>query len=57
MEKKRKRMNMRREYEEEVQRQMRDSSESSSIFAHDTALEPGKPVTLEDVLSFTKTAR
>ncbi|KAL7549016.1 hypothetical protein ACHAWF_012281, partial [Thalassiosira exigua] len=56
MVKKRKRMNMRREYEEEVQRQMRDSSESSSI-AYETALEPGKPVTLEEVLSFTKTAR
>ena len=62
MEKKRKRMNMRREYEEEVQRQMRDSSESSSTInaVHDDncmALEPGKPVTLEEVLSFTKTAR
>ena len=56
MEKKRKRMNMRREYEEEVQRQMRDSSESSSR-PHETALEPGRPVTLEEVLSFTKTAR
>jgi len=60
MEKKRKRMNMRREYEEEVQRQMRDSSESSSIAApHDNnaALEPGMPVTLEEVLSFTKISR
>ncbi|KAL7541166.1 hypothetical protein ACHAXR_013154 [Thalassiosira sp. AJA248-18] len=56
IEKKRKRMNMRREYEEEVQRQMRDSSESISI-DNETALEPGKPVTLEDVLVFTKTAR
>jgi hypothetical protein len=56
IEKKRKRMSARREYEEKVQRQMRDSSESSSR-NHDTALEPGKPVTLEEVLSFTKTAR
>lgn len=55
MQKKRKRMDMRREYEEEVQRQMRDSSESSSN--HENALEPGKSVTLEEVLSFTKTAR
>ena len=53
MEKKRKRMNMRREYEG----QMRDSSESSSINHALTTLEPGKPVTLEEVLSFTKTAR
>ncbi len=51
-EKKRKRMVSRREYEEEL-RQMRDSSESNS----DAALEPGKPVTLEEVLSLTKTAR
>jgi hypothetical protein len=56
MEKKRKRMSARKEYEEEWQRQMRDSSESSA--RNDTStLEPGKPVTLEDVLSFTKTAR
>ncbi|KAL7473123.1 hypothetical protein ACHAXS_013518, partial [Conticribra weissflogii] len=56
LEKKRKRMNMRREYEEEV-RQMRDSSESSSCQHHESAFEPGRPVTLEEVLSFTKTAR
>jgi len=57
LEKKRKRMNMRREYEEEVQRQMRDSSESSLCQHHESVFEPGQPVTLEDVLSFTKTAR
>ncbi|KAL3790596.1 hypothetical protein HJC23_008802 [Cyclotella cryptica] len=56
IEKKRKRMSARKEYEEEWQRQMRDSSESSSRNETCT-LEPGKPVTLEDVLSFTKTAR
>jgi len=57
MEKKRKRrMNMRREYEEEVQRQTGDSSESSSI-ADEAALDAGSPVSLEEVLSFTKIAR
>jgi hypothetical protein len=53
--KKRKRMNMRREYEEKVQQEM-ESSEGSrdrgEIF-----LRPGKPVTLDTVLSFTKIAR
>eukprot|EP00986_Skeletonema_menzelii_P016287 scaffold14160_cov169-Skeletonema_menzelii.AAC.1 len=52
LEKKRKRRESRREYEEEL-RQMRDSSENNS----DAALEPGMPVTLEEVLSLNKTAR
>lgn len=51
-EKKRKRMVSRREYEEEL-RQMHDSSENNS----DAALEPGQPVTLEEVLALTNTAR
>jgi hypothetical protein len=53
--KKRKRMNMRREYEEKVQQEM-ESSEGS----HDRgelSLKPGRPVTLDKVLSFTKIAR
>jgi hypothetical protein len=49
MDKKRKRMNMRREYEEQVQHDM-ESSESSD-FA------PGKPSTLDTALSFSKRAR
>jgi hypothetical protein len=57
IEKKRKRMSARKEYEEDLQRQMRDSSESSSNPKDMDVLEPGKPVTLEDVLSFSKTAR
>uniref|UniRef100_A0A7S2EVQ8 PAS domain-containing protein n=2 Tax=Ditylum brightwellii TaxID=49249 RepID=A0A7S2EVQ8_9STRA len=58
IEKKRKRMNMRREYEEEVQRQMQESSESSTgTSTADAVLKPGKPITLDKVLSFTKTAR
>ncbi|KAK1748405.1 hypothetical protein QTG54_000344 [Skeletonema marinoi] len=52
LEKKRKRRESRREYEEEL-RQTRDSSENNS----DAALEPGMPVTLEEVLCITKTAR
>ena len=55
-EKKRKRRVQRREYEEGVQRQLRDSSESLSS-PKDSPLLPGQPVSLEDVLSFTKTAR
>jgi hypothetical protein len=56
MEKKRKRMSARKEYEEDL-RQMRDSSESSSKLNDADVFEPGKPVTLEDVLSFSKSAR
>ena len=53
--KKRKRMNMRREYEEKVQQEM-ESSEGS----HDRGevlIRPGRPVTLDKVLSFTKIPR
>lgn len=57
IEKKRKRMSARKEYEEDLQRQMRDSSESSSKPKDMDVFEPGKPVTLEDVLSFSKSAR
>jgi hypothetical protein len=52
--KKRKRMNMRREYEEKVEQEM-DSSETSRD--RDVVIRPGKPVTLDKVLSFTKTPR
>lgn len=55
-EKKRKRRVQRREYEEGVQRQLRDSSETTSS-PNESPLLPGQPVSLEDVLSFTKTAR
>ena len=52
--KKRKRMNMRREYEEKVEQEM-ESSESSRD--REVVIRPGKPVTLDKVLSFTKTPR
>ncbi|KAL3924388.1 MAG: hypothetical protein SGILL_001078 [Bacillariaceae sp.] len=48
--KKRKRMNMRREYEEKLQ-------ESDASRDREIVLRPGKPVTLDKVLSFTKTPR
>ena len=51
--KRRHRMNMRREYENE----RRDSSSSSDPQDSSTLLPAGKPITLEEVLSFTKTAR
>jgi hypothetical protein len=50
IEKKRKRMNMRREYEQEL-----ESSEASRD--GEIIIRPGKPVTLDKVLSFTKTPR
>ena len=53
--KKRKRMNKRREYEEKVQQEM-ESSESSSTKGA-IVLRPGRPVTLDKVLSFTNIAR
>jgi hypothetical protein len=53
--KKRKRMNMRREYEEKVQQEM-ESSEGSRDRG-ESFLRPGRPVTLDKVLSFTKIAR
>lgn len=52
--KKRKRMNMRREYEEKVEQEM-ESHEGSR--GKEIVLRPGKPVTLDKVLSFTKTPR
>lgn len=53
IDKKRKRMNMRREYEEKVQQEM-ESSEGSD---ENEFLKPGRPVTLDKVLSLTKKAR
>lgn len=50
--KKRKRMNMRREYEEQVQQELGSESSSDTL-----VLRPGKPVTLDAVLSFSKNAR
>ena len=54
--KKRKRMNMRREYEEKVQQEM-ESSEASLECDENSLLKPGRPVTLDKVLSFTKLPR
>lgn len=54
--KKRKRMNMRREYEEKVQQEM-ESSEGSIERDENMLLKPGRPVTLDKVLSFTKVPR
>ncbi len=56
LDKKRKRMNMRREYEEKVQQEM-ESSEGSHERDENMLLKPGKPVTLDKVLSFTKVPR
>ena len=55
MDKKRKRMDMRREYEEQVQLNM-ESSESSDG-QQKAAVLPGKPVTLDTALSFSRMAR
>ena len=52
--KKRKRMDMRREYEEKVEEEM-ESSESSTKGA--ISLRPGRPISLDKVLSFTKIPR
>jgi hypothetical protein len=52
--KKRKRMNMRRLFEEKVEQEM-ESSEASQ--AGEVLIRPGKPITLDKVLSFTKTPR
>ena len=46
-------MNMRREYEEKVQQEM-ESSEASD---ENESMKPGRPVTLDKVLSLTKKAR
>lgn len=53
--KKRKRMDMRREYEEKVQEDL-ESSESSATNGV-VSLRPGRPITLDKVLSFTKIPR
>jgi len=53
IDKKRKRMNMRREYEEKVQQEM-ESSEASD---ENEPMKPGRPITLDKVLSLTKKAR
>ena len=52
--KKRKRMNMRREYEDKMEQEM-ESSESSD--GKEGILHPGKPITLDKAVSFTKTAK
>jgi hypothetical protein len=56
--KKRKRMNMRREYEDQMEQEM-ESSESSNDGRGGEAvlLRPGKPTTLDKAVSFTKTAK
>ena len=54
--KKRKRQIMRREYEEKVQQEM-ESSEGSRDHEESTLIKPGRPVTLDKVLSFTKVPR
>lgn len=53
--KKRKRMDMRREYEEQVEDEMESSESSVTKGAID--LRPGRPITLDKVLSFSKFAR
>ena len=50
--KKRKRMNMRREYEEQVQKDM-ESSEGSRDRDEASLFRPGRPVALDKVMSFT----
>lgn len=51
--KKRKRMNMRRVYEDQMEQDMGSSDSSSD----QGVLRPGKPVTLDNAISFTKTAK
>jgi hypothetical protein len=55
IDKKRKRMNMRREYEEQVKHEIEspDNSEGND----EAVFEPGKPVTLDFALSLSKSAR
>lgn len=53
--KKRKRMNMRREYEEKVQQEMESSEDSHGC--EDVQIKPGRPITLDKVLSFTSVPR
>ncbi len=52
--KKRKRMDKRREYEKEVKRQAQSSSDDSSV---EKIFPPGTHVSMEECLTFTKTAR
>ncbi len=52
--KKRKRMDKRREYEKEVKRQAQSSSDDSTV---EKIFPPGEHVSMEESLSFTKTAR
>jgi hypothetical protein len=54
--KKRKRQIMRREYEEKVEQEM-ESSEGSREGEESALIKPGRPVTLDKVLSFTKVPR
>lgn len=53
--KKRKRMNMRREYEEKVEQEMESSEDSNG--REEVVIKPGRPTTLDKVLSFTKIPR
>ncbi|CAJ1955365.1 unnamed protein product [Cylindrotheca closterium] len=53
--KKRKRMNMRREYEEKVQQEMESSEDSNG--GEDVAIKAGRPITLDRVLSFSSVPR
>jgi hypothetical protein len=56
--KKRKRMNMRREYEDKMEQEMESSESSNDGRGGETALlRPGKPTTLDKAVSFTKTAK
>jgi hypothetical protein len=55
LDKKRKRMSMRREYEEQVQRDLASSDSSDSH--SDLVLRPGLAVALDEVMSFSKKAR
>ena len=54
-EKKRKRLDRRREYEEEVQKQLQDPSES--VEDNGKMIVPGEPLTIEEAISLTNVAR
>lgn len=54
--KKRKRMNMRREYEDKMEQEM-ESSESSYARCDLILIRPGKPITLDKAVAFTKVAK
>ena len=55
--KKRKRMNMRREYEDQMEQEMESSESSNDGRGGEHLLRPGKPTTLDKAVSFTKTAK